>query len=65
MRGTIRKTRRKRKKKDPGFFLDKIIDKYSATPENDPELVDYSLRPTREETQKEQIEHVSWSSASA
>jgi hypothetical protein len=58
MNGQIPKTRRRKKKKDFGIFLDRIIDKYSGTPQYDPDFVDYSMRPTREEMAEEQIDHI-------
>ena len=41
------------------LFLDRIIEKYTATPSRDPDIVDYSLRPTKEQLAREQIDHLS------
>lgn len=32
--------------------LDRIIEKYTATPRHDPDLVDYSRRPAKEQSRR-------------
>lgn len=46
--------------KNYGAFLDRIIEKYTATPKCDPELINYSLRPTRREAHSDQLSQVEW-----
>jgi hypothetical protein len=36
-----------KRERDHAAVLDRIIEKYTATPRNDPELVNYSLQPSR------------------
>ncbi len=42
-----------------GCFLDRIIDKYSATPKVDPEFINYASRPTREAIRERQVDLIS------
>lgn len=35
--------------------LDQIIEKYTATPKNDPELVDYVRRPVKQKSRRQPI----------
>ena len=48
----------KNKKRHLPSPLDHIIDKYSATPDKDPEILDYSARPTKKAIALAQIELV-------